>query len=191
MCHGWGLAEHHVGLWSRSNLWSWSYQEEHHHGRVAGARQDVRQQHHLLLLCHLCLPLQLPDAQLVRGCHHGQLRLPHQRLLHPGSSSSGWIYQDLGGIWSKCWVSFKWRIFITFYSLSLCRGRIYYSEMYDMLKNMDPPLGFGSKCPDRLAFKKLIRMNQPIDDDGTVHFTTTLFSLIREVTTKKNDPSLE
>ena len=61
------------------------------------------------------------------------------------------------------------------------RGRIYYSEMYDMLKNMDPPLGFGSKCPDRLAFKKLIRMNQPIDEDGTVHFTTTLFALIREV----------
>jgi len=59
-------------------------------------------------------------------------------------------------------------------------GRIYYSEMYDMLKNMDPPLGFGSKCPDRLAFKKLIRMNQPIDEDGTVHFTTTLFALIRE-----------
>ena len=50
-----------------------------------------------------------------------------------------------------------------------------------MLKNMDPPLGFGSKCPDRLAFKKLIRMNQPIDEDGTVHFTTTLFALIREV----------
>eukprot|EP00094_Tigriopus_californicus_P003244 TCALIF_03120-PB protein Name:"Similar to cac Voltage-dependent calcium channel type A subunit alpha-1 (Drosophila melanogaster)" AED:0.11 eAED:0.11 QI:85/0.68/0.56/1/0.86/0.86/30/131/2029 len=59
-------------------------------------------------------------------------------------------------------------------------GRIYYTEMYDMLKNMDPPLGFGSKCPDRLAFKKLIRMNQPIDDEGMVHFTTTLFSLIRE-----------
>ena len=52
--------------------------------------------------------------------------------------------------------------------------------MYDMLKNMDPPLGFGSKCPDRLAFKKLIRMNQPIDDEGMVHFTTTLFALIRE-----------
>ena len=52
--------------------------------------------------------------------------------------------------------------------------------MYDMLKNMDPPLGFGSKCPDRLAFKKLIRMNMPIDDEGMVHFTTTLFALIRE-----------
>ena len=49
-----------------------------------------------------------------------------------------------------------------------------------MLKNMDPPLGFGSKCPDRLAFKKLIRMNMPIDDEGMVHFTTTLFALIRE-----------
>ena len=60
-----------------------------------------------------------------------------------------------------------------------CRGRIYYSEMYDMLKNMDPPLGFGSKCPDRLAFKKLIRMNMPVDEEGKVHFKSTLFSLIR------------
>ena len=60
--------------------------------------------------------------------------------------------------------------------------------MYDMLKNMDPPLGFGSKCPDRLAFKKLIRMNQPIDEDGTVHFTTTLFALIREVSNWEDPP---
>ena len=67
------------------------------------------------------------------------------------------------------------------FNIPIFRGRIYYSEMYEMLKNMDPPLGFGSKCPDRLAFKKLIRMNQPIDEDGTVHFTTTLFALIREV----------
>ena len=37
-----------------------------------------------------------------------------------------------------------------------------------MLKNMDPPLGFGSKCPDRLAFKKLIRMNMPMDKEGKV-----------------------
>lgn len=52
--------------------------------------------------------------------------------------------------------------------------------MYDMLKNIDPPLGFGNKCPNRLAYKKLIRMNMPIDQDGKVQFTTTLFSLIRE-----------
>lgn len=52
--------------------------------------------------------------------------------------------------------------------------------MYDMLKNMDPPLGFGNKCPNRLAYKKLIRMNMPVDVDGKVNFTTTLFALIRE-----------
>lgn len=52
--------------------------------------------------------------------------------------------------------------------------------MYDMLKNIDPPLGFGNKCPNRLAYKKLIRMNMPVDQDGKVQFTTTLFALIRE-----------
>lgn len=60
------------------------------------------------------------------------------------------------------------------------RGKIHYTEMYDMLKNMDPPLGFGQKCPNRLAYKKLIRMNMPLDVDGKVNFTTTLFALIRE-----------
>ncbi|XP_076286431.1 calcium voltage-gated channel subunit cacophony isoform X14 [Lasioglossum baleicum] len=59
-------------------------------------------------------------------------------------------------------------------------GKIHYTEMYDMLKNMDPPLGFGNKCPNRLAYKKLIRMNMPVDSDGKVKFTTTLFALIRE-----------
>ncbi|CAM1324279.1 cac (predicted) [Pycnogonum litorale] len=59
-------------------------------------------------------------------------------------------------------------------------GKIHYTEMYDMLKNMDPPLGFGNKCPSRLAYKKLIRMNMPIDHTGKVNFKTTLFALIRE-----------
>lgn len=49
-----------------------------------------------------------------------------------------------------------------------------------MLKNMDPPLGFGNKCPNRLAYKKLIRMNMPVDEEGKVNFTSTLFALIRE-----------
>ncbi|GAB6022011.1 hypothetical protein CHUAL_006163 [Chamberlinius hualienensis] len=59
-------------------------------------------------------------------------------------------------------------------------GLIHYTEMYDMLRNMDPPLGFGNKCPSRLAYKKLIRMNMPIVEDGKVKFTSTLFALIRE-----------
>lgn len=49
-----------------------------------------------------------------------------------------------------------------------------------MLKNIDPPLGFGNKCPNRLAYKKLMRMNMPLDEDKKVNFTTTLFALIRE-----------
>lgn len=52
--------------------------------------------------------------------------------------------------------------------------------MFEMLKNIDPPLGFGNKCPNRVAYKKLIRMNMPMDDDMRVGFTTTLFALIRE-----------
>ncbi|KAF5301170.1 hypothetical protein FQA39_LY10848 [Lamprigera yunnana] len=70
-------------------------------------------------------------------------------------------------------------------------GKILYQEMYDMLKNMDPPLGFGNKCPNRLAYKKLIRMNMPIDEDGKVNFTTTLFALIRENLNMKMRPAEE
>ena len=33
----------------------------------------------------------------------------------------------------------------------------------ELLKNIDPPLGFGKKCPDKMAYKRLIRMNMPID----------------------------
>ncbi|KAF2879670.1 hypothetical protein ILUMI_26498, partial [Ignelater luminosus] len=70
-------------------------------------------------------------------------------------------------------------------------GKILYQEMYDMLKNMDPPLGFGNKCPNRLAYKKLIRMNMPVDVDGKVNFTTTLFALIRENLNIKMRPAEE
>uniref|UniRef100_A0A8D9A9K3 Voltage-dependent L-type calcium channel subunit alpha n=1 Tax=Cacopsylla melanoneura TaxID=428564 RepID=A0A8D9A9K3_9HEMI len=59
-------------------------------------------------------------------------------------------------------------------------GKIHYKEAVEMLRNIEPPLGFGSKCPDRLAAKKLIRMNMPLDEDQSVQFTTTMFALIRE-----------
>ena len=51
--------------------------------------------------------------------------------------------------------------------------------MFALLKQIDPPLGFGSKCPDLLSYKRLVRMNMPIDDEGRVNFTTTLFALVR------------
>lgn len=62
----------------------------------------------------------------------------------------------------------------------LASGRIHYTDMYEMLRRMEPPVGFGKNCPYRLAYRKLIRMNMPLKEDGTVHFSTTLFALVRE-----------
>ncbi|XP_062560181.1 voltage-dependent calcium channel type A subunit alpha-1-like isoform X8 [Armigeres subalbatus] len=70
-------------------------------------------------------------------------------------------------------------------------GKLHFSEMFDMLKNMAPPLGFGNKCPNRLAYKKLTRMNMPLDEEGRVSFTTTLFALIRENLNIKMRPAEE
>ncbi len=35
----------------------------------------------------------------------------------------------------------------------LFRGRVHYTDMYEMLRNMEPPVGFGKKCPYRLAYR--------------------------------------
>ncbi|KAM6902920.1 putative voltage-dependent N-type calcium channel subunit alpha-1B [Xenentodon cancila] len=58
-------------------------------------------------------------------------------------------------------------------------GRICYRDMYKLLRFISPPLGLGKKCPNRVAYKRLVRMNMPIADDNTVHFTSTLMALIR------------
>uniref|UniRef100_A0A7M4F2F8 Voltage-dependent N-type calcium channel subunit alpha n=1 Tax=Crocodylus porosus TaxID=8502 RepID=A0A7M4F2F8_CROPO len=58
--------------------------------------------------------------------------------------------------------------------------RIHYKDMYNLLRVIAPPLGLGKKCPHRVAYKRLVRMNMPISDqDLTVHFTSTLMALIR------------
>ncbi|XP_053485633.1 voltage-dependent R-type calcium channel subunit alpha-1E [Ictalurus furcatus] len=58
-------------------------------------------------------------------------------------------------------------------------GRIHYNAMYEMLTHMSPPLGLGKKCPAKVAYKRLVLMNMPVDEDMSVHFTSTLMSLIR------------
>uniref|UniRef100_A0A3Q1HDQ3 Voltage-dependent N-type calcium channel subunit alpha n=1 Tax=Anabas testudineus TaxID=64144 RepID=A0A3Q1HDQ3_ANATE len=58
-------------------------------------------------------------------------------------------------------------------------GRMTYRDMYKMLRDMSPPLGLGKKCPPRVAYKRLVKMNMPIAEDNTVHFTSTLMALIR------------
>ncbi|KAJ7992826.1 hypothetical protein DPEC_G00266050 [Dallia pectoralis] len=64
------------------------------------------------------------------------------------------------------------------YDRAAC-GRIHYTDMYEMLTHMSPPLGLGKKCPSKLAYKRLVLMNMPVDDEMTVHFTSTLMALIR------------
>ncbi|XP_004415960.1 PREDICTED: voltage-dependent N-type calcium channel subunit alpha-1B-like, partial [Odobenus rosmarus divergens] len=59
-------------------------------------------------------------------------------------------------------------------------GLISYNDMFEMLKHMSPSLGLGKKCPARVSYKRLVRMNMPIsNEDMTVHFTSTLMALIR------------
>ncbi|OON23827.1 transporter, cation channel family protein, partial [Opisthorchis viverrini] len=121
------------------------------------------------------------------------------------------------------------------------RGLIHHKDMYEMLRNMEPPVGFGKNCPYRLAYRmsdnpsvrvaamlsnsvipgplitsldiqtefrangfiitfsdhfifeqyeqKLVRMNMPVDENGCVQFTTTLFALIRESLGIKTGPT--
>uniref|UniRef100_A0A8B9RM96 Voltage-dependent calcium channel type A subunit alpha-1 n=1 Tax=Astyanax mexicanus TaxID=7994 RepID=A0A8B9RM96_ASTMX len=64
------------------------------------------------------------------------------------------------------------------YDRAAC-GRIHYNAMYEMLTHMSPPLGLGKKCPAKIAYKRLVLMNMPVDEDMSVHFTSTLMSLIR------------
>lgn len=42
---------------------------------------------------------------------------------------------------------------LLFFSPTLWSGRIKYSDMYQMLLHMPPPLGLGKKCPPRVAYK--------------------------------------
>ncbi|XP_075384232.1 voltage-dependent R-type calcium channel subunit alpha-1E isoform X2 [Tenrec ecaudatus] len=64
------------------------------------------------------------------------------------------------------------------YDRAAC-GRIHYTEMYEMLTLMSPPLGLGKRCPPKVAYKRLVLMNMPVAEDMTVHFTSTLMALIR------------
>ncbi|KAL5266763.1 hypothetical protein ACHWQZ_G003966 [Mnemiopsis leidyi] len=58
-------------------------------------------------------------------------------------------------------------------------GRIKHEDVIKLLKRISPPLGLGKKCPDRVAYMRMIGMNMPLLQDGTVEFTATLFALVR------------
>ncbi|XP_067270280.1 voltage-dependent R-type calcium channel subunit alpha-1E isoform X5 [Pseudorasbora parva] len=64
------------------------------------------------------------------------------------------------------------------YDRAAC-GKLHYKEMYKVVRSISPPLGFGKNCPYRVACKRLVLMNMPVDEDMSVHFTSTLMALIR------------
>ncbi|GIY92611.1 voltage-dependent calcium channel type D subunit alpha-1 [Caerostris extrusa] len=59
------------------------------------------------------------------------------------------------------------------------KGRIKHLDVVTLLRKISPPLGFGKLCPHRVACKKLVSMNMPLNSDGTVMFNATLFALVR------------
>ncbi|VDP35264.1 unnamed protein product [Soboliphyme baturini] len=59
------------------------------------------------------------------------------------------------------------------------KGRIKHLDVVTLLRKISPPLGFGKLCPHRLACKRLVSMNMPLNSDGTVCFNSTLFALVR------------
>ncbi|XP_070926717.1 voltage-dependent L-type calcium channel subunit alpha-1C isoform X10 [Macaca nemestrina] len=59
------------------------------------------------------------------------------------------------------------------------KGRIKHLDVVTLLRRIQPPLGFGKLCPHRVACKRLVSMNMPLNSDGTVMFNATLFALVR------------
>ncbi|XP_043563996.1 voltage-dependent L-type calcium channel subunit alpha-1D-like isoform X4 [Chiloscyllium plagiosum] len=71
------------------------------------------------------------------------------------------------------------------------KGRIKHLDVVTLLRRIQPPLGFGKLCPHRVACKRLVAMNMPLNSDGTVMFNATLFALVRTALKIKTDGNLD
>ncbi|XP_032822459.1 voltage-dependent L-type calcium channel subunit alpha-1D isoform X4 [Petromyzon marinus] len=71
------------------------------------------------------------------------------------------------------------------------KGRIKHLDVVTLLRRIQPPLGFGKLCPHRVACKRLVSMNMPLNSDGTVMFNATLFALVRTSLKIKTDGNLD
>uniref|UniRef100_A0A4W4GLI8 Voltage-dependent L-type calcium channel subunit alpha n=1 Tax=Electrophorus electricus TaxID=8005 RepID=A0A4W4GLI8_ELEEL len=71
------------------------------------------------------------------------------------------------------------------------KGRIKHFDIVALLRRIPPPLGFGELCPHRVACKRLVSMNMPLNSDGTVAFNATLFALVRTALKIKTEGNME
>lgn len=71
------------------------------------------------------------------------------------------------------------------------KGRIKHLDVVTLLRKISPPLGFGKLCPQRVACKRLVSMNMPLNNDGTVMFNATLFAIVRTSLHIKTDGNID
>ncbi|XP_016316607.1 voltage-dependent L-type calcium channel subunit alpha-1D-like isoform X6 [Sinocyclocheilus anshuiensis] len=71
------------------------------------------------------------------------------------------------------------------------KGRIKHLDVVTLLRRIQPPLGFGKLCPHRVACKRLVAMNMPLNSDGTVMFNATLFAVVRTALKIKTEGNLD
>uniref|UniRef100_A0A670YBC9 Voltage-dependent L-type calcium channel subunit alpha n=1 Tax=Pseudonaja textilis TaxID=8673 RepID=A0A670YBC9_PSETE len=71
------------------------------------------------------------------------------------------------------------------------KGYIKHLDVVTLLRRIQPPLGFGKLCPHRVACKRLVAMNMPLNSDGTVTFNATLFALVRTSLKIKTEGDLD
>ncbi|XP_076859258.1 calcium channel, voltage-dependent, L type, alpha 1D subunit, a isoform X2 [Brachyhypopomus gauderio] len=71
------------------------------------------------------------------------------------------------------------------------KGKIKHLDIVALLRRIPPPLGFGELCPHRVACKRLVSMNMPLNLDGTVSFNATLFALVRTSLKIKTEGNME
>ncbi|CAH2099000.1 unnamed protein product [Euphydryas editha] len=71
------------------------------------------------------------------------------------------------------------------------KGRIKHLDVVTLLRKISPPLGFGKLCPHRVACKRLVSMNMPLNSDGTVLFNATLFAVVRTSLKIKTDGNID
>ncbi|XP_070139409.1 voltage-dependent calcium channel type D subunit alpha-1 isoform X3 [Drosophila kikkawai] len=71
------------------------------------------------------------------------------------------------------------------------KGRIKHLDVVTLLRKISPPLGFGKLCPHRMACKRLVSMNMPLNSDGTVLFNATLFAVVRTSLSIKTEGNID
>jgi len=59
------------------------------------------------------------------------------------------------------------------------KRRLHHSDVLELLKDLKPPLGFESSMLKKVAYAKMMRMQAPLHDDGTIDFNAALLALIR------------